>query len=379
MGRHDHSIGERKARHLEICTDADRYEVEGGTTMLGEVRLLHRSLPEINENEIDTSTEFLNVPISMPVFISSMTGGSAEGYRANKILAAIAQEARIPVGMGSIRILFRKPEVIDHFMLKRIAPDVPVFANIGGVQLINADTGPLVELLHRLEVDGVAVHLNPGQELAQPEGDRDFRGVLDGIASLCEKSPVPVIVKETGFGIGPAEAADLVDRGVRYVDVAGSGGTNWITVEGYRADAARRAIADEFADWGIPTAVAIAAARHSTPGRDMGGRILASGGLRTGLDVAKSIALGAHAAGLALPFARAVAGGGYEEGLAFAERVRAVLRTAMLLTGSRDIRALGDAPRVETPAFTELVGRYRAAAESHRSSVATTHPEGSER
>lgn len=368
MGGHHDAIGERKAQHLDICADATRYDVEGGSTMLEHVRLLHRSLPELDARSVDTSAEFLGHTVSMPVFISSMTGGSAEGYRVNKILARIAQEARIPVGMGSVRILFRKPEVIDHFMLKRIAPDVPVFANIGGVQLVDPDLDALTELIARLEVDAIAVHLNPGQELAQPEGDRNFAGVLDGIARLCERSPVPVIVKETGFGIGASEAHELVERGVRYVDVAGSGGTNWVTVEAYRMDETERAAAAEFAHWGTPTAIALAATR------DLPGRILASGGLRTGVDVATSIALGAQAAGLALPFVRAVVDGGYEAGLAFAERLRSVLRTAMTLTGSPDVAALRSAPVIETPAFTELTNGYRAAEEHARDRIRHSAP-----
>jgi isopentenyl-diphosphate Delta-isomerase len=363
MGGNDDAIGERKAQHLDICADASRYDVEGGSTMLEHVRLLHRSLPELDARSIDTRSDFLDRTISMPVFISSMTGGSTEGYRVNKVLARIAQEARIPVGMGSIRILFRKPEVIDHFMLKRIAPDVPVFANIGGVQLVDSNLDALTELVARLEVDAVAVHLNPGQELAQPEGDRRFDGVIDGIARLCDRSPVPVIVKETGFGIGAAEAHELVDRGVRYVDVAGSGGTNWVTVEGYRMAEADRAVAAEFADWGTPTAIALAATR------DLPGRVLASGGLRTGMDVAKSIALGAQAAGLALPFVRAVADGGFEAGLAFAERLRSVLRATMTLTGSPDVASLRSAPVIETSTFTELTNLHRAAEESARDRI----------
>lgn len=371
MGGHDDSIGQRKAQHLEICADESRYAVEGGTTLFGEVRFVHRALPEINAPEIDLSTRFLNHVISMPLFVSSMTGGSAEGYRVNKILARIAQAAGIPVGMGSIRILFRKPEVIDHFLLKRHAPDVPVFANIGGVQLIEPDQEPLVELIRRLEVDAVAVHLNPGQEMAQPEGDRAFRGVLDGIERLCERAPVPVIVKETGFGIGPEEAGELLERGVRYVDVAGSGGTNWVTVEAYRMDDASRAVADEFADWGIPTAVALDASRAHE------GSILASGGIRSGLDVAKSVALGAVAAGLALPFVRAVVDGGYEGGLAVAERIRAVLTTTMVLTGSRTVGELRSAALIRSPRFEHEVARLgNAAAPARRanSSVGAADP-----
>ncbi len=344
----DHAIGERKAQHLDICSDPDRYDVEGGTTMLDEVRFVHRALPELNHPELDLTTEFLGSAISMPLFISSMTGGSAEGYRVNKILARIAQDARIPVGMGSIRILLTRPEVIDHFMLKRIAPDVPVFANIGGAQLIDPDSGELVELIRRLEVDAVAVHLNAGQELVQPEGDRSFRGVLDGIGRFCEDSPVPVIVKETGFGIGPREARLLVECGATLVDVAGSGGTNWVTVERHRMDRGEQAVAAELADWGIPTGVAVAA------NRALIGRILASGGLRTGMDVAKSIALGAVAAGLALPFVRAVVAGGFDAGLEVAERIRQVLRAVMTLTASPTVAALRTAAVTTSASFLEM-------------------------
>ncbi|MFW5684047.1 MAG: type 2 isopentenyl-diphosphate Delta-isomerase, partial [Spirochaetota bacterium] len=322
MGSDNDSIGERKAQHLEICVEADRYRVEGGTTMLNEVRFVHRALPELDESDVDLSTSFLGSSISMPLFISSMTGGSAEGYRVNKLLAEVAQQTRIPVGMGSVRILYRKPDVLDHFRLKRLAPDVPVFANIGGVQLIDPDQSRLVETIKQLEVDAIAVHLNPGQELVQPEGDRTFRGVLDGIARLCDISPVPVIVKETGFGIGPHETRQLTDRGVRYVDVAGSGGTNWVTVERFRMHTDDHSTASEFADWGIPTGPAIAASRV------LEDRLLASGGVRTGMDVAKSVALGAVAAGMALPFARAVVSEGYEGGLRLAERIRSIVRTA---------------------------------------------------
>lgn len=348
MGSDHDSIGERKSQHLEICADAERYRVEGGSTFLDHVRFVHRALPEVDESDVDLTTEFLGVPVSMPLFISSMTGGSAQAYKVNKTLARIAQEARIPVGMGSIRILFRKPDVIDHFRLKQLAPDVPVFANIGGVQLVDPDQERLLELIKRLEVDAIAVHLNPGQEIVQPEGDRAFRGVLDGIARLCERAPVPVIVKETGFGIAPRDAELLVGHGVRYVDVAGSGGTNWVTVEGYRMDTDAQLVASEFADWGIPTGVAVAALRHIED------RILASGGLRTGMDVAKSIALGATSAGLALPFVRAIVSGGYEAGLAVAERIRSVLRTVMVLTAATSVAELRAAPVLTSAAFDRM-------------------------
>ena len=344
-----HSIGDRKAQHLEICSQPDTYDVEGGTTGLAGLQFVHRALPEIDEREVRIQTEFLGTGVSMPLFISSMTGGSTESYRVNKQLAEVAQRTGIPVGMGSIRILFRKPEVIDHFRLKTYAPDVPVFANIGGVQLIDADNRPLIELLQELGVDGVAVHLNPGQELAQPEGDRGFRGVLEGVRRLCSESPVPVLVKETGCGIAPWEAEQLLAAGAFYVDIAGSGGTNWITVERYRLHGEDELVAREFSDWGTPTGPLLATLSH------LRGKVLASGGLRIGMDLAKCVALGAHSVGMALPFVRAVQSGGVDAGVALAQRFGRVLRTAMVLTGSATLEALRDAPMLRTETFSSTV------------------------
>lgn len=333
------AMASRKAQHLDICLDRDRYRVESGGSRLDEVHLVHHALPEIDADSVDTSVDFLGVGVQMPVFVESMTGGSAEGYRANKDLATVAEALGIPVGMGSIRILFRKPDVIDHFRLKRYAPSVPVFANIGGVQLPTTDHGAVYRMLEDLEVDGVAIHLNPAQELFQPGGDRDFSGVLDAISAFCAGSPVPVIAKETGFGINPAEIDALIDAGARYVNVAGSGGTNWVRVEGYRHDDPIMAEASaEFDDWGIPTGLALA-----TVGRERRG-IVASGGIRTGLDVARALALGAEMCGLALPFIRALHDGGVETAIGFGRRLRAVVTAAMTLAGSRTVSELRRAP-----------------------------------
>jgi isopentenyl-diphosphate delta-isomerase type 2 len=328
----------RKTRHLEICIDEEQFLVETGKTRFDEVHLLHRSLPELNDEEVDTSIEFLGRKVAMPLFVSSMTGGSAEGYNANKRLAQAAEVLGIPVGMGSIRILFRKPEVLEHFQLKRLAPSVPVFGNIGGVQLPTMSHPEIFEMLRRIEVDGVAVHLNPGQELFQEDGDREFRGILDSIKRFCDGSPVPVIVKETGFGISPAEVRSLKDAGARYVDIAGSGGTNWAQVESYRLEAEDRAAAQEFGDWGLSTALVLA-----TLGREESG-ILASGGIRTGMDLVRALALGAEASGTALPFIRAVHAGGVDSAVAYGRRVEKVLRTAMLLSGSRRVSDLRKTP-----------------------------------
>jgi isopentenyl-diphosphate Delta-isomerase len=342
------ALAERKKRHLEICLDASHYVVEYGSAWFEHLTLIHTSLPELATEDLDTRTTFLRHQVALPILISSMTGGSDEGYRANKDLARAAQEAGIPVGMGSIRILFRKPEVFEHFYLKKHAPDVPVIANLSAVQLRDLPINDVTELLKRLEVQGLVVHLNPGQELFQTDGDRDFRGLYDTIARYVDMSPVPILVKETGFGIRPAATQALLSLGVEYVNLAGSGGTNWVSVEGYRYDDWGRA-PEDFATWGLPTALLL----DATP--TTSGRVIASGGIRSGLDVAKATALGAAMSGIALPFIRAVFDNGVDGVLAKIAELRKSLETAMLLTESRDIPTLQGAPLLRTMEFSHQV------------------------
>lgn len=342
-------LSSRKAQHLEICIQADDYEVESGATGFDHLSFVHRALPEIAMEEIDTGVDFLGYRPRLPVFISSMTGGSAEGYQVNKLLAQAAQQAGVPVGMGSIRILFRKPEVLDHFRLKTLAPDVPVFANIGGVQLRDMEQREILEMVKRLEVDAVVVHLNPGQELFQPDGDRDFRGVLDAIGRFCGIAGIPVMVKETGFGLSPSLIRTLHERGVAYVNVAGSGGTNWVRVESHRLPGDAGTAAGEFNGWGLPTAVVLAALE---PGH---GPVLASGGMRTGMDLAKAVALGAELSGYALPMVRSVTENGVDGVLGYISQLEQVLKNVMMLTGSRSIDELRQQRLMRTRSFTEAV------------------------
>ena len=348
-------IGFRKEKHLSICADASRFSVEGGFTGFDSVHFIHDALPEIAAEQVDLQTDFLGHTVAAPIFISCMTGGSERGFSANRELAKAAREKGYAVGMGSIRILFDHPELFDHFHLKALAPDVPVLANIGGVQIRDEEHGKLFELVKKLEVDSLVVHLNPGQELFQPEGDRDFRGIKDSIARLCEGSPVPLIVKETGFGIRPGLVSELLALGVRYVDLAGAGGTNWVTVEAYRLPEQERQEPEEFADWGIPTALILACL-----GRYQG-QILASGGVRSGLDVAKSIALGAHAAGLALPLIREVLSGGAEAVVRYLDRLENTLRSVLVLTGSRTAAELRAGKFWLDPAFAASVAAFQTA------------------
>jgi isopentenyl diphosphate isomerase/L-lactate dehydrogenase-like FMN-dependent dehydrogenase len=317
----------------------------------------------------------------------------------NRDFAALAQEFKIPVGMGSIRICFRKPEVLEHFQLRSIAPDVPIVANLGAVQIRDMLHSQIIEMLKRLEVDALAVHLNPAQELFQPEGDRDFTGILDAIRRFAAVCPFPLIIKETGAGIGAHEVIKLLQAGAAYVNVAGAGGTNWATVESYRATGTLRQAAADFQDWGNPTCLILDTLRHlesnhrfngpslharsvhqtkavhaaetSLPKTKhdrhkhipqlrgvLNGRVLASGGIRTAHDLAVSLALGAYCAGTALPLARAVAAGGRGAGETFISSLATALRAIMLLTSSPSVAALRAQPLLVDPAWRDQVEQY---------------------
>jgi isopentenyl-diphosphate delta-isomerase type 2 len=351
--RKSSGIGSRKEKQLSICADPSRFSIEGGSTGFEGIHFIHEALPEIAEKQINLETEFLGYTVSAPIFISCMTGGSEKGFGANRELARAAREKGYAVGMGSLRILFDHPELFEQFHLKALAPDVPVLANIGGGQIRDEAQNKLFELVKKLEVDSLVVHLNPGQELFQPEGDRDFRGIKDSIGRLCEAGPVPIIVKETGFGIKPSTVAELLDLGVSYVDVAGAGGTNWVSVEAYGLPEQGEAV--EFADWGLPTALLLACLKQHS------GKILASGGVRTGLDVAKSIALGAHSVGLALPLIREVLAGGAEAAVRYLDRLENTLRSVMILTASQTPAELGKGKIWLDPGFSAAVNSFQKA------------------
>lgn len=329
----------RKARHVEICTDPS-FEPEGGDTLFGELSFRHRAMPEMAWDEIHTETEFWGRTARLPLFISCMTGGSENGSALNKELAKAAQSVGVPVGLGSIRVLFRHPERFQDFRLRPLAPDVPIWSNLGAQQLVEERLRDHYETLtewnKKLEADAQVIHLNAGQELYQDDGDRDFRGIKDTIEDFVASSRLPVIVKETGFGIAPDEIDELLRIGVAAVDVAGSGGTNWVTVEAYRLDTPSGA--DALADWGWPTALLLALAGRRK------GRVFASGGLRSGLDLAKALALGAQAGGFALPAIRAAQDGGAEAVERLLRGYERALKTVMLLTASRTLDDLRKVP-----------------------------------
>jgi isopentenyl-diphosphate Delta-isomerase len=333
------AIAKRKADHLEVAASGRAEFVK--STLLEHVHLTHQALPELALDEIDLSTVLAGKRLAAPLVITGMTGGTAEAAAVNRDLARAAQAAGVALGLGSQRAMAEHPELARTYQIRDIAPDVVLFGNIGGVQAIAMGPARVVALATQIGADAICVHLNPGQELIQDRGDRDFRGVRDAIARLVAASPVPVIVKETGCGLSVEAARALIAAGVHTVDVSGAGGTSWVAVEAVRAaegsDAA--ALGAELWDWGLPTAVSVVGCARA--GLD----VIASGGLRTGHDVARALALGARAGGMAAPMLRAQRAGGTAAVTALIGRVVAAIRAVCLLTGSRTVRDLARAPR----------------------------------
>jgi isopentenyl-diphosphate delta-isomerase len=280
-------------------------QFHGNTNGLERYRFTHCCLPELNRSEIDLATRFLGKSLGAPLLISSMTGGTEQAKTINCRLAEVAQHYKLAMGVGSQRVAVENPQVADTFAVRSLAPDILLFANLGAVQL-NYSYGldECLRVIDLLEADALILHLNPLQECIQPNGDTNFRGLLNKIAIVCSNLPVPVIVKEVGNGISAAITQQLLDAGVTAIDVAGAGGTSWAKVESERAlNEKQRRLGLTFAEWGLPTAECITTIRAIAPEIPL----IASGGLRNGLDVAKAIALGADVSGLAWPFLQAAA------------------------------------------------------------------------
>jgi len=334
------AIARRKADHLEVAASGEADFAER-TTLLEHVHLVHQALPELAADELELAVELCGHRLAAPVMVTGMTGGTATAARINREIATAAAAAGLAMGVGSQRAMAEHPELLATFRVKDVAPGVVLIGNLGVVQAGALGVARVIELVKQIEADALAIHLNPGQELIQADGDRDFRGAIDTIARLVEAVPVPVIVKETGCGLSAQAAARLKFVGVTTVDVAGAGGTSWVAVEARRAaeGSRARALGTELWDWGVPTAVAtVACASH-------GLTTIASGGLRSGLDVARALALGASLGGLAAPVLRAQRAGGVEAIGALLDGVIASVRAVMLLTGSRRVADLRAAPR----------------------------------
>ncbi|HEY6377995.1 MAG TPA: type 2 isopentenyl-diphosphate Delta-isomerase [Candidatus Dormibacteraeota bacterium] len=327
--------GSRKAQHLAINLEAD-VAAKGVDSGLEAYGFVHCALPEIDLEEVDTSTTWLGRRLRAPLLISCMTGGVPEAARVNAVLAETAEACGVALGLGSARVLLESPGA-PGFDVRRLAPSVPLLANLGAVQLNYGvgvdDCRRLVELLG---ADALVLHLNPLQEALQAEGDTDFRALIGRIEAVARALEVPVVVKEVGWGLDAGLARALVDAGAAAIDVAGAGGTSWSEVERHRLEGRRARVAGAFAGWGIPTADALLAARRAVPEA----MLIASGGVRKGMDVAVAVALGADLVGAAGPVLRAAAGGGAAAATDLLEEWREVLRIAMFCVGAADLAQL---------------------------------------
>ena len=326
----------RKADHVRIVLDED-VSFRRTTTDLEAFRLVHCALPEVELGEIRTETHFLGHRLAFPLMIASMTGGTPETGRLNRMLAEAAQAHGIGMGLGSGRVMLERPEVAGSFQVRDVAPDILLFANLGAVQL-NYGYGAEAcrRLLDMTQADALYLHLNPLQEALQVEGDTRFSGLLEQIGRVCRSLEVPVVVKEVGWGLSTRVARQLIDAGVSALDVAGSGGTSWSQVEYYRLGSpAEQEIASSFREWGIPTALSLGMVREA----DAEIPLIASGGVKSGIDIAKCIALGADLTTMAGPLIRAVA----TSAEALDERLDILhrqFRIAMFASGSPDMAAL---------------------------------------
>ena len=335
-------VASRKADHIRINLEDD-VAAKGVGGGFDDYYFVHCALPELDLDQVDPSTEMLGRRLHAPLLISSMVGGTDQAASLNRVLAQVAQELHLAMGLGSGRILLEDPDVLKTFDVRRVAPDVLLFANLGAVQL-NKGYGVdhCRRLVDALRADALVLHLNALQEAVQPEGDTCFAGLLAKIGELCRRLDVPVVVKEVGWGIAPDAVRVLVDAGVAAVDVAGAGGTSWSEVERHRITEPWRArVASAFAGWGIPTAECVRQAADAAPDA----KIFASGGIRNGIDVAKAMALGANLVGIAGPFLRAGAEG-EEAALDLGRELAETLRIAMFGIGARTLADLRFTPRL---------------------------------
>ncbi|MCO4743492.1 MAG: type 2 isopentenyl-diphosphate Delta-isomerase [Proteobacteria bacterium] len=346
----------RKADHLDLCA-TDDVAFQQKTTLFDAMDLVHDALPELAVDGVDLSTALAGQSLRAPIVIAAMTGGTDRAVAVNKDLASVAEEHGIGFGFGSMRPLLEDGDTTGY-LVRDVAPTALLFGNLGIVQAREASTQAIVDMVGTADCNALCIHLNPAMEVVQPEGDDDFSGGLETIARIHEALDIPVIVKETGCGLSRSVGQRVSDIGIRWVDTSGAGGTSWVGVETLRAKARTRELGELFWDWGIPTAASVAQLS------DLGLGIIATGGVRHGLDIAKAIALGATAGGMARPFLISWNEGGREAASAQAERTAMEIRIALLLAGARTPAELqkrplvvGDALRRWVPAGTTLQGR----------------------
>ncbi|HMB28462.1 MAG TPA: type 2 isopentenyl-diphosphate Delta-isomerase, partial [Blastocatellia bacterium] len=309
----------------DLCANQD-VEFRRKTTLFEDVELVHQPLVETRLEDIDLSVVALGKPLRCPLIITGMTGGAEEVGRFNREVAALADRMGVGFGVGSQRVALRHPEMKKTFQMRNVTPNVLLFSNISIAQAHELTSREVTRLAEDIEADAMCVHLNAAMEIIQENGDHDFRGSLDAIKRLVGESPLPIIVKETGCGFARESGMKLRGAGVEWIDVSGAGGTSWVGVETIR-NRAMRHLGEAFWDWGVPTAASVCELRST------GLNLIASGGVRTGLQAAKALALGAKVVGFALPVLRAYVSGGIGGVESFLKAFCDELRVALMLCG----------------------------------------------
>ncbi len=334
----------RKSDHIRINLE-EAVDIQHVFNGFERYRFVHCALPGFSLGDVDTATTLLGRRLAAPLLISSMTGGTPEARAINCRLAEAAQAAGIGMGLGSQRAAIEDPALAETYRVRHVAPDILLMANLGAVQL-NYGYGPdeCRRAVEMVAADALILHLNPLQEALQPEGETHFAGLLPKIEAVCQALEVPVVIKEVGWGISEQVARQLADIGVAAIDVAGAGGSSWSQVEMHRATTERgRLVAQAFADWGIPTAESLQMVARGAPGLPT----IASGGIRDGIDIAKAVALGATACGVAGPFLQAASRSTADVTELVALLVTQ-LRVAMFAAGASDVQALRQTPIIPT-------------------------------
>lgn len=335
-------INVRKTEHIRLCL-TDAVEGVNKTTGLEGIEFIHNALPEINFNRIDITSEFLNKQINAPFLVSSMTGGSKLAEEININLAIASEERGWAIALGSTRALLESEAYADSFLIRKYAPSVPLIANLGAVQL-NYGYGvkEAERIVEMTEADSLVLHLNSLQEVVQDEGDLNFENLLPRIEKICQNVSVPVGAKEVGFGIDGTVAKKLADVGIEYIDVAGAGGTSWSQVEKLRSeDPLRVAAAEAFNSWGLPTKDCLVSVRSELPKVPL----VASGGMKTGLDAAKAITIGADVVGFARSLLKAATESA-DEVVKVMEQIEFELKMTMFGIGVKNITELKNTNRV---------------------------------
>ena len=357
MEAHVVDISQRKTDHIDLCATGD-VGFKAKTNLFEEVELVHDAVPELSLDDLDPSLTLFGKKLSAPIIIAAMTGGNEKARQINLELARIADEEGYGFGLGSQRAMLDASAGRDPtYDVRAVAPNVLLLGNIGAVQARASGKAALEDLVGRVRADALCVHLNPAMEIVQPGGDRDFGGIVETLAELADSLSVPVIAKETGCGIGPRAARKIAKAGVRHLDVSGAGGTSWVAVEMMRAQGEAKHLGTMLRDWGVPTAASVVVAAATKPRFQT---IIATGGVKNGIDIAKAIVLGAHAGGIARPVLQALTEGGPQGARDFLARVKSEITSCMLLCGARTLSELCGADCIVGPGlarWAELANR----------------------